>query len=93
MDSGLSSSVGRGVDSSGIDAGLNRGEHSGTNSVVEDGGTLDMIDPTLFNATDPEGPKVDAALDHMIDQQLIELQTCASLITSILRRPEYAHVL
>ena len=27
--------------------------------------------------------------DQLIDQQLIQLQTCADLITSILRRPEY----
>lgn len=87
MNSGLSS-AGRGADSSGMDAGLTREEHSGTNSVVEDG-ALGVMDPAASNTTEPEG---EATLDQMIDHQLIELQTCASLITSILRRPEYAHV-
>lgn len=30
-----------------------------------------------------------ANIDQLIDQQLIQLQTCADLITSTLRRPEY----
>lgn len=28
-------------------------------------------------------------IDQLIDQQLIQLQTCADLITTTLRRPEY----
>lgn len=75
-----SSAVDRGVDS----GNLHRGEHCRTNSDVH---ILDRVDPVLS-----ESSKASVTLDQLINHQLIELQTCASLITSILRRPEYAHV-
>ncbi len=67
-------------------AGSGRFDRGGANSCLY--GTADIkVDPAAATEASKRG-----GLDKLVDHQLIELQTCAALITSALNRPEYARV-
>lgn len=63
---------------------LLEGPHQGAEGVP------DSVDRDTMSS-ETQGTDYSINMEHMIDQELIQLQTYASIITSTLRRSEYHH--